>query len=106
MTIFSPKIVGNVADAKITRLVVVLDGDAAILRVLAFDDVEVRDDLEPADDRSGHRRLDEQDILKLAVDAIANTQPAFLRIEMDIGRLAVAGTLENLVDQLGQADRG
>ena len=59
----------------------------------------------PADHRRGHRRLDEQDVLKLAVDPEANPQAAFLRIEVDVGRLAVAGAFQDLVDQLRQAWR-
>ena len=54
-------------------------------------------------DRRGHRRLDEQDVLELAVDPVADPQAAFLGIEMNVGGLAVAGALQDLVDQLRQA---
>ena len=63
-------------------------------------------DLEPADDRRGHRRLDEQDILELAVDPVANAQAVFLGIEMNVGGLAVARAFQDLVDQLRQAHGG
>ena len=82
-----------------------LNGDPAVLRVLPLDDVEIGDDLEPADDRRGHRRLDKQDILKLAVDPVADPQAVFLGIEMNVGGLAVACAFQDLVDQLRQADR-
>ena len=94
---------GKSRQPQVARLVVMLDRDPAVLRVLALDDVEIRDDLEPADDRRGHRRLDEQDVLELAVDSVADAQAAFLGIEMNVGGLAVARPLEDLVDQLRQA---
>ena len=87
---------------EVARPVVVLDRDPAVLRVPALDDVEVRHDLEPADHRRGHRRLDEQDVLELAVDPVADPQAVLLGIEMDVGGLAVAGAFQDLVDQLGQ----
>ncbi len=93
---------GKVASRRSRGPVVMLDGDSAVLRVPAFDDIQIGDDLEPADDRRGHGRLDEQDILKLAVDPVANSQAVLLRIEMNIRGLAVAGALQDLVDQLGQ----
>ena len=80
------------------------DRDPAVLRVAALDDVQIGHHLEPADDRRGHRRLDEQDILELAVDAVANSQAVFLGIEMNVGGLAVAGAFQDLVDQLRQGD--
>ena len=55
-------------------------------------------------DRRGHRRLDEQDVLELAVDPVADPQAVFLRIEMNVGGLAVAGAFQDLVDQLRQGD--
>ena len=61
--------------------------------------------LMPADHRRGHRRLDEQDVLKLAVDPEADPQAAFLRIEMDVGGLAVARAFQDLIDQLRQGGR-
>ncbi len=95
---------GKCRQPQVARLVVVLDGDPAVLRVLPLDDVQIGDDLEPADDRRGHRRLDEQDVLELAVDPVADPQAVFLGIEMDVGGLAVARALQDLVDQLRQAD--
>ena len=95
---------GKRRQPEVARLVVMLNRDAAVLRVLPFDDVEVGDDLEPADDRRGHGRLDEQDVLELAVDSVADSQAVFLRIEMNVGGLAVARALQDLVDQLRQAD--
>ena len=95
---------GKGRQPEVAGLVLMLDRDAAVLRVLPFDDVEVGDDLEPADDRRGHRRLDEQDVLKLAVDSVADAQAAFLGIEMDVGGLAVASAFQDLVDQFRQAD--
>ncbi len=83
----------------------VLDRDPAVLRMPALDDVQVRDDLEAADHRRRHRRLDEQDVLKLAVDPVAHPQAALLRIEVDVGRLAVARAFEDLADQLRQRGR-
>ena len=97
---------GKRRQPEVARLVVMLNRDAAVLRVLPFDDVEVGDDLEPADDRRGHRRLDEQDVLELAVDSVADPQAAFLGIEMNVGGLAVAGAFQDLVDQFRQADGG
>ena len=97
---------GKCRQPQVARLVVVLNGDPAILRVLSLDDVEVGNHLEPADDRRRHRRLDKQDILELAVDPVADPQAVFLRIEMDVGGLAVARALQDLVDQLRQADDG
>ena len=35
----------------------------------------------------GHRRLDEQDVLELAVDPVADSQAVLLGIEMDVGGL-------------------
>ena len=61
--------------------------------------------LMPADHRRRHRRLDEQDVLKLAVDPEPHPQAAFLRIEMDVGRLAVARAFQDLVDQLRERGR-
>ena len=63
---------GKRRQTEVARLVVMLDRDAAVLRVLPLDDVEIGDDLEPADNRRGHRRLDEQNVLELAVDAVAD----------------------------------
>ena len=95
---------GKRRQPQVARLVVMLNRDAAVLRVLPFDDVEIGDDLEPADNRRGHRRLDEQDILKLAVDSVADAQAVFLGIEMNVGGLAVARAFQDLIDQLRQAD--
>src|SRR5262245_4871004 len=88
--------------SKVAGPVVVLDRDAAILGMPALDDIQVRDNLEPADDRRGHRRFDEQDVLKLAVDAVPNPQAVLLRVEMDVGGLAITGALEDLIDKLRQ----
>ncbi len=80
----------------------VLNRDPAVLRMLAFDDVQVGDDLDAADHRRGHRGLDEENVLKLTVDPEPHSQAAFLGIEVDVGRLAVAGPFEDLADELGE----
>ena len=103
MTIFSPNDVGKRRQPEVARPIVVQDGDASILGMPALDDVEVREDLQPADDRRGHGRLDEEDVLELAVDAVTDAQAILLRIEMDVGRLAVARSDQDLVDQIRQA---
>ena len=71
----------------------------------ALDDVQIGHDLEPADDRHGHRRLDEQDILELAVDAVPDPQAVLLGIEMNVGGLTIAGAFQDQVDQLRQSAR-
>ena len=85
---------------EVARPIVVHDGDATILGMPPLDDVEIRDDLQSADDRRGHRRIDEEDVLELPVDAVSDAQAIFLRIEMDVGRLAVAGSQQDVVDQI------
>ena len=70
----------------------------------ALDDVEVRHDLDAADHGGGDRRVDEQDVLKLAVDPVSDADAAVERIEMDVGRAAIDGAFENLAEQLRHRD--
>ena len=91
MTIFSPTVGREGRQPEVARPVVVLDRDPAVLGVPALDDVEVGHDLQPADHRRGHAGLDEEDVLELAVDPVADPQAVLLRIEVDVGGLAVAG---------------
>ena len=87
-------------EAEVSRPIVVHDGDPTVLGVPPLDDVEIRDDLQSADDRRRHRRLDEQDVLELPVDPVPDAQAVLLRIEMDIGGLAVARLDQDVVDEL------
>ena len=88
--------------AEVARAVVVHDRDPAVLRMPALDDVEVRHDLERLITAAAMARLDEQDVLKLAVDPVADADAVVERIEVDVGGAAVDRPLEDLADQLRQ----
>ena len=91
--------------AEVARPVVVHDRDPAVLGVPALDDVQVGHHLEPADHGGGHRRLDEEDVLELAVDPVPHPQAGLLGIEVDVGGATVEGAFQDLADHLAARRR-
>src|SRR5690606_37891412 len=75
--------------------------DAAVLRQSAFGDVEPGHDLDPADHRRGQVRGRAFAVFQHAVDAVAHLEPAFERLDVDVGRAQLHRTLD---DQVHQAD--
>ena len=89
---------GDGGDADVERAADGLEVDAAVLRQAALGDVEARHDLEARDDgvleaqqifrqRHGHKQ---------AVDAVADAELAFLRLEVDVG----GGVRDGLADDV------
>ena len=105
MTMPSPWIIGMI-DTR-TSISRPLDAhlDAAVLRQALLGDVQAGHDLDAADDG----RLEAVDLrrqglgLQHAVDAVADAQAAFLRLDVDVAGALVGGLDEDLVDQLDDA---
>ena len=63
--------------------------NAAVLRQPALGDVELRHDLETADDRGGEMRRRRRRVLQHAVDAIAHAQSVLIALEVHVRRARV-----------------
>ena len=51
-------------------------------------------------------RLELEDVLELAVDPVADPEPALVGVDMDVGGPRLAGAFEDLGDQVGEGRRG
>ena len=91
---------GQHADAKIDRLVVDVQLDAAVLRHAALGDVEVGHDLDAAADGRRDVRGRRHHFVEHAVDAVAHLEFIFERLEVNVGGLVLDGLQQHEVDQL------
>ncbi len=79
--------------------------DPAVLWLALLGDVEVRHDLEPADDRRGEPvdGLRDAGALQHAVDAVAHREFVLVGLDVDVGRPLADRLDEQVVDELDDA---
>ncbi len=82
--------------------------DAAVLRQAALGDVHVRHDFQARDDRAlEHAKLRRHgDFVQDAVDAVADAEVVFERLDVDVGGALVDGFADDLVDEFDDARLG
>ncbi len=85
-------------DADVDALARDLQRDAAVLREPLLGDVEASHDLHARDDRRHELLRRALGDVKLAVDAVANDDVAFFRLDVDIARSLADGLREEPVD--------
>ena len=88
-------------DADIEDVLAVAEVDAAVLREAAFGDVEARHDLQARDDRvlEAGQVVRERDRDQDTVDAVADAEIIFLRLEVDVRRAFGDGLREDFGDE-------
>ena len=79
---------------------VFFEDDASVLRQPAFGDVEVAHDLEARDEAVGDLPGQTELFLAETVDAVADDEVFFLRLDVDIGCAADVGVLDDAVGEL------
>ena len=92
---------GNRRDADVDGLVIQLEVDAAILRHAALGDVEIGHDLD-ARNHAGLQHLDlsrHGHLVEHAVDAVADAQIVFQRLDVDVSRALLERRAHDLVDE-------
>ena len=81
------------------------EGDTSVLRNAAFGDVEVRQDLDTRDDGRGHLHVRSLHFVKRAVDAVANLEVMFERLDVNIGRTVDDALVQDEVDEADDGGR-
>ena len=84
----------------IDRLVASLDVEAAVLRQALFRNIEARHELQAQDQRRGDLGVGLGLHVQHAVDAEADVQLGFLRLDMDVGSAHLRRILEHRLQQL------
>ncbi len=98
-------------DAQVDRVAVDHQLDAAVLRQAPLGDVEVRHDLDAADDRQREVLRRRDHLVEDAVDAVAHLELVLERLEVDVGGLVLDRLEQHEVEQpddlvvLGRARR-
>ena len=101
MTTFSPSTVGSVATrmSSMRPTAERRERDAAVLRLAALGDVELREHLQARRDAGGHLLRDALHLAEHAVDAEADDERVLLRLEVDVGGVLLGGLEDQRVDE-------
>src|SRR5207302_4682710 len=88
-------------DSKVVVFVLIANRDASVLRYTPLGDVHLRHDFEARDERRLDVLRHRHRLMENTVHAIADSKPAAIRLDMDIGSAFLDRLLNN---RIGHAD--